>query len=361
MGGQRKKNFFFTSFLLGEEKEYVLENLAILLGSGMDIIAAMEAIALQVKSRRLKSLLQKIKTEIENGASLWQAMKESHLFHSQAISLIQLGEATGQLTQNLKMIALQQRKDRFFHSRVSSAIMYPFFVFGLSIVIGGWVVFFILPPLSNSFAALHIELPLLTRILMGLGVYISLYGFIIAPIFILLLGFFFFLFFIWSKTKYLGEFFLFHFPGIGKLLREIELGRLGYLAGILLRAGVTPVEAFASLQEAATFRFYKKFYAFLKDQLDEGQSFKKSFAQFSNVKIYIPSPMQQLIVTAEQSGRLSEAFLDLGDFYEARVDVMAKNLTVILEPLLLIFVGLIVLIIALVVITPIYHLVGSLE
>jgi type II secretory pathway component PulF len=179
----------------------------------------------------------------------------------------------------------------------------------------------------------------------------------------------FFFIFSFSKTKFIGQFILFSTPGIKGLIKEVEVARFGYLLGTLLGAGLPITHALDSLASATEISRYKKFYLYLHDSVGDGNSIQKSFVSFStrggstfggkHVNRLIPAPIQQLIVAGEQSGTLPESLLKIGQTFETKADTTTKNLTIILEPILLVIVWLGVVTVALAVILPIYSLIGG--
>ncbi|MFH1253107.1 MAG: type II secretion system F family protein [Candidatus Uhrbacteria bacterium] len=357
---KKKKSLgLFSSFGFGEEREYFVDNLSILLHSGMGILPALKALRLETRSRRFARLIEQMEDQIESGIPVWSAMAEVQLFSPQVLSLIKLGEDSGRLVDNLRVVATQQQKDRVFRSKILSALLYPGFVLVLAGVVGGWVLLFLLPQLANTFGSLNMELPLMTTVLLVVGKFVQQYWSIVVPVGGVLLFFGFFIFFVLPQSKFIGEFLLLKIPGIGRLLKESEIGRTGYLLGTLLGAGLTLVDSLSSMSNAANLRGYKKMYSFLSQRLEEGLTFQQGFDEYKKARRLLPIPMQQLIVAAEQSGHLPEAFLSIGELYEARTELTAKNLAVILEPILLVLVGVGVLFLALAVIMPIYGLVGG--
>lgn len=346
---------------MGEEKEYFIENLATMVSAGITINSSLDAIGREAQTRRMRRAIAQIKESIESGSSLWKAIEKSKLFTAQVISLIQIGEESGRLVENLKVIALQQKKDRIFRSKIYSAMMYPVFVLVLSIIIGLGIAWFILPKLATVFASLNVKLPLITKILINIGTFLGAYGNIVIPCFIFLLLVFVFFFFFFSKTKFIGEYLLFKFPGVNRLLKESELGRTGYIMGTLLQAGLPVVSTLTSIENASSFYFYRKLYKFIRENVEEGNSFQKSFELYKKINKLIPPHIQQMIISGEQSGHLPEIFLSIGEDFEAKSDLTAKNLTIILEPVMLIIVWLGVSFIALAVILPIYSLLGGIN
>lgn len=351
----------FSNFGIGEEKEYFVENLSMMLASGMNMTLALDGIAAELRSSRMKQVVASIKKDIEAGSTLWKALDKVNILSPQIIALIRIGEESGQLAENLKVINIQQKKERVFKTKVRSAMMYPVLVLIFTIIVGAGIAWFILPRLSTVFAQLDLELPAITRALISAGQFLGDYGHIVIPIFLFVVfGFFYFLF-VFKKTKHIGQAWLFKIPVIRKLLQQVELARFGYILGSLLGAGLPVVDALESLHQSTTFRVYKSFYKHLRDSVEVGNSFRKSFANYKKVRNLVPQPVQQMIVSGEQSGYMSEVLLNVGENFEAKTDDTTKNLTVLLEPILLIIVWLGVVAVALAVILPIYSLIGGIN
>ena len=139
----------FRNFGLGQEKDYLIENLSLLLASGITITSALEAIKVEVKSERIKRIVDTLEEDVEAGVPLWGALERSRLFAPHVVSLIKIGEEAGRLSENLKVIAEEEQKDRTFRSKIRSAMMYPIFVFSLTVIIGIGIAWFILPRLAS--------------------------------------------------------------------------------------------------------------------------------------------------------------------------------------------------------------------
>lgn len=135
---------------------------------------------------------------------------------------------------------------------------------------------------------------------------------------------------------------------------------MGYIMGTLLEAGLPINEAIHSITDATFFYAYKRFYKFLGKSVEEGNSFKISFEKYKKVKKILPATLRQMIIAGESSGRLSETLIRIGKTFEDRNENTSKNVTVALEPILLVIVWLGVMALALAVILPVYNLVGQL-
>lgn len=349
----------FLKFFVGKEISYFLENLSSLLSAGMSITEALNSLKEEARSKILKKIIRKMKENIENGDSLSLALKKTRLFSPHVISLINIGEKSGNLIENLKVIAIEEEKRRKLTSKIRSASMYPIFVLCLTVLIGIGISWFILPRLAGVFNQLDIELPVLTRFLINFGQFLETNGLIAVIGFIASLILIIYIIFFLKATKIIGEHILFFLPGIKNVFKEAEIARFSYLLGTLLKAGASPTKSFYSLVEASSFIRYQKFYQFMAESIDEGNSFKKSFNSYKKIKKIIPLSVQQLIFAGEKSGTLADTLIKISDNYELKTETSAKNLAVMLEPILLLIVWLGVVMVALAVILPIYSLVGD--
>ena len=350
-----------STFGLSKERDQFIENLSMLVLSGMSIIGALSSIIKQTKSPGMKLILERMLLEIESGSPVWKALDKTKFFKGYTISLIRLGEESGNFAENLKVVALEEEKDREFKSKVRSALMYPIFVLGLTGIVGIGISWFILPKLAKIFYDLKLALPLITKVLLAFGLFLSEHGLVAVPVGALVIGGIGYVIFGWNRTKFIGEAVIFSIPGIKSLLMEVEVARFGYLLGTLLEAGLPVTRAIDSLASASEVIRYKKFYLALRESIDAGNSFEKSFAAYKNINALIPPPVQQLIISGEQSGNLNKTLIKVGQVLEAKSDTTTKNLTIIMEPILLVIVWAGVVSVAFAVILPIYSLVGGLN
>ncbi len=358
---QKRKALLPPRFGVGKEVDSFLENISALLAAGIPILEAIKSIRAEVRSHKLSRIIERMEKDIRDGETLSQTLENSGLFSRRVSALIRIGEESGKLIENLKIIAEEERKRSLLSAKIRSAIMYPVFVLGLTFTVGTGIAWFILPKLATVFSQLKISLPTITKILIGFGNFLNNYGVYAIPASFGVFGLLIYLFFFFSKTKIIGEYILFFFPGSKTLLRETEMARFGYLLGTNLSAGLLLTESLYSLAEATSLVRYRHFYHYLAESISEGNSFKKSFSEYKKINRLMPMSIQQLVVAGEQSGSLSHTLLKVSETYEAKIDATTKDLTVMLEPILLVIVWLGVLAVAFAVILPIYSLVGGLN
>jgi type II secretory pathway component PulF len=344
----------------GKDREYFTSNLALLLKADVPVGDAFQSLRDTSHSKKLKGALDQMKRDVAEGMPLWKSLDRSGVVSDQTLALVRLGEESGNLAENLIVAAKQEEKQRIFRSKVRSALLYPGFVLGITAVVGLGVAWFLLPRLAETFSQLNVQLPLISQILIGFGLFLKDNGLWAVPtgvVVTLILGY---LLFAAPKTKGLGQRLLFRTPGVSKLLYEVEIARFGYLFGTLLEAGLSVTQALRLLHEATSATRYKKFYDYLTRALEDGYSFKASLPKYKHATKLLPPSVQQMIIAGERSGALPETLLNMGIIYEEKADASTANLEVILEPILLIIVWLGVLGVAVAVILPIYSLVGGL-
>lgn len=346
----------YISIGFGDERDYFIENLSLLISSGMGISGALHALSISVKTKKMKKITAAIETMVNEGTPLWKAFSETKLLSERVISLVRSGEEAGRLADHLNLVTVQQHKEKVFASRLQSALLYPGIVLVLAIIVALGSAWLILPKLVSFYTQSQAELPLATKILISIGTFFKLYGSIAVPATLIVFGFIIFFLFFYKKTKFIGDAILFAIPGVKDLLRGVELARFGYTFGVLLQAGFQVGEALESIKKGTTYDSYKKFYTHLQDSITQGESFRSALGNYSKAEYFIPIPIQQLIMSAEGSGRLAETFIRIGVIFEEKTDAMSRDLATILEPIILVVVGLLVGFIAMAIIGPIYGL-----
>jgi type IV pilus assembly protein PilC len=347
-----------NSIGLGKERNHFIENLAILLNSGLSVIDALKTIQLELRIKPMKKMVQKVIDDVESGIALWRAMDNRSFFTPYALSLIRIGEESGSLSKNMEYLSVQQEKDRSLRSKVKMAMIYPSIVLTLTMGITLGLAWFVLPQLVGVLLSLNAKLPLVTRIIIWVANFFKEHGIVAVPLFG---AFSVFVILICKYTSLKGpaQMFAFRLPGIGVMARSATLARFGIILGSLLRAGVPLVESIRSMADVTDTIAYRKFYERLAERINVGCSFAVAFADLKETSKLIPVSVQQLLVTGEKSGKIADMLLRVADIYEKKAEEAAQRLPVVLEPILLLFIGGLVGTIAFAIIVPIYSIVGS--
>lgn len=353
---RRKASLWLTA---KEERGAILENISLLLDSGMDLLQAMTAATAEVKSKQLRSVLVEVRSEVESGVSLADALKDRRLVSEHELSLIRVGEQSGRLIANIGVLILERQKAQLFRARLQSAMLYPIFIVVVGFIVAIGVAYYVLPKLATVFTDLHVALPKMTQWLVTAGDFLAKYRATVVPAAAFLVLAVVYLLFFFGPTKRVGEYILFHLPGTGRILSEIEIARFGFMMGTLVEAGLPVVDSVAAVADMSSMSVFRKMYRRLHTELETGQTFNDTFIQYRRQMSLLPASLQQMITAAEQSGNLQQTFARIGERFEQKTELSTKNISVILEPILLVIVWLGVVFIAVAIMLPIYSLVGS--
>lgn len=343
-----------------KDREYLTSNLAILIEAAVPVGEAIESMAESGTSRALKKALKNLALDISEGYSLSQALKRNRLVNEQTLSLIEIGEQTGNLVNNLAMATKQEQKQRYFRAKLLSAMMYPAFVLGLTFLVALGIGWLLLPRLAQTFVSLDVELPLISKILLGIGTFLQANGLWAVPTLVGSVVAVSYLLFGFPPTRHIGLRLISHMPGIGKLVKELEIARFGYLLSSLIDAGLPITRALQLLSRAATLPSYKKFYTYLGENFEQGINFQDSFKKYKRSKKLLPVAVQQIIIGGERSGSLTTTLHSVSEIYDEKVEITTANFEAVIEPILLVIVWIGVMFVALAVIVPVYSLVGGL-
>lgn len=349
----------FFSHVSMQEKLLFTKHLSVMLRSGIPILEALSILIEQTTSPSFRRTLERVFKHIKNGKSLSDAIELSgKTFDQFFISIIGVGEESGTLEQSLDFLSDQLQKDYQLKKKVQGAMLYPTIVFTLVIILGGFIALFILPQLVTFFEAFDTKLPLTTQILLTTANFFKNHGIL----FFICLGVFIALWSLFIKTKTvkpLWQKMLYAFPLFGKLLTYNQTVRFCRNLGILLKSGVPITAALETTKNTLSSVHYIRAVSYVLQEVKRGKSIDKALTDNRHVRFQ--PIVVKMIGVGEKTGKLEESLIYLADFYEQEVDGITKNLSTILEPVLLIFIGLAVGFIALAIISPIYELTGSIR
>jgi len=341
-----------VSFL---EKLLFTKHLGTMVKSGIPIAEALDVLRTQTKSTPFRKVLSGILASVENGQTLSKSFgKYPKVFNEFYLSLIEIGEESGTLESNLEFLAEQLAKDYALRKKVLGALLYPALVVSAAVIMGGFISIFILPKLVDFFSAFDVELPMTTKILLFVSIAMRDYGVFIAAGLVVLTVMAFFALKI-KKVKSIWHSLVLRLPLFGEMLAYGQLARFSRNFGVLLKSGVPIARALEVVSGTLSNLKFKNDLKETAKSHVKGKSIGVSLAKYKEY----PPIVNKMISVGEKTGKLDETLLYLGDFYEDEIDSLSKNLTTILEPILLITIGLVVGFIALAIITPIYELTGS--
>lgn len=331
------------------------KNLSVMIRSGLTLVESLQ-ISIEQAHGSLTAVLRKVLRHVQNGESFARALEtQQRHFPRLYQDMVRVGEVSGTLDINLDYLAHQLAKDRDMRRKITGALLYPLIILlgvgGLGLLLAVVV----LPRLTNLFRTLNADLPASTELLIWISEYLEQYGlWTIVGIFALIL--FFILGYRLAPIKYIVHYIVLRIPLFGRLVHQVQNARFTRTLGALLHSGVPISESLDAVEEAMGNMVYERAVRRIRINANTGESLASSMEKYT---FLFPRIVTRMIHVGEQSGRLEEILQYLSAFYEEEFDDIAKNLTVILEPVLLIFIGIVVGFLGIAVITPIYQITSA--
>ncbi|MBT4209346.1 MAG: type II secretion system F family protein [Candidatus Komeilibacteria bacterium] len=338
------------------EKVMFAKHLSVMIKAGMSIDGSLETLKENASPLMARALSQ-VLVDVRKGNPLSSALKKYPKdFDLLFVNMVAAGEKGGNLAKNLELLSIQQQKSYELRAKLKAASMYPTIILLAVVALTAVVSKFVLPKIVGFFTSLNVELPLSTRILIGSADFLSHYWLWLVLGVISLMT-------VWNtmlrfpNTRLILHKFILRLPIIGKLVSDMNLALFCRTLSSLLGSGITIDQALQIVSQTMTSEVYKREIINIYQKVLKGTALSDSI----NNKKYFPSIIPRMINVGEESGNLSEVLDYLADFYELEVDNTTKNLSTMLEPILLVGIGLVVGFVAMSIINPIYDLTSKIS
>jgi len=328
-----------------------------LMRSGVPILRAINGMAESSTSLTLQKALVDIGNQLEGGYTLSSALNQHNkIFDSLFISLVHVGENTGQLEESFLKLTIYLEREQATRKRIKTALRYPSMVF---IAIFAAIVIlniFVIPTFASMFSKLGADLPLMTKFLIASSSFFTNYWPLI--LFTMVAAYFGIKHAIktekgryqWDKRKV-------KLPIIGSIIERSILARFSHSFGIILKAGIPMTTGLTLVADAVDNAFMKEKIITMRQSIESGESlFRSAIAS----TLFTPLVMQ-MIAVGEETGRVDELLKEAGDYYEREVDYDLSTLTARIEPLLLAVVAVMVLVLALGIFTPMWDMASAMQ
>ncbi|MBT4120417.1 MAG: type II secretion system F family protein [Candidatus Magasanikbacteria bacterium] len=333
------------------------KHLAVMQKAGLTITESLDIIE-DSATGRMKNVIRKVLASVKSGNTLSESMSRyPKVFSGIFVSSVYAGETSGTLDQNLENLAEQLEKEKELISKVKGAMLYPIVVLVAAFVLGIAMSFFVLPKIIPLFEGLKTELPITTLWLIRFSHFVSDHG---TGLFLGIVAFV--VFFVWLiKQKFVHpvtHLFLLHVPILKSISRNSNLARFARTLGTLLKSGLSIDEALEVTEKSLENYYYQRALLKVRKRISRGSTLSENLQAYHKL---FPKMTAKMILVGEQSGKLEDTLLYLANFYEVEVDNSTKSLSTAIEPILLIFIGLVVGFLALSIITPIYNITGNIR
>jgi len=335
------------------EKIVFVRNLSSMLSAGLALTRALGIIERQTKNPKLKDVVNTLIKDVRAGNSFYVALnKFPKIFSPLLVSMVKAGEEGGSLPNALKIVGEQMEKNHTLQKKVRGAMIYPSIIIVALILIGVLMMMFIVPTLQGTFEELEIELPASTQFIINMST------FLVTNTFAAFLSFFGVVFaFIYGLRTKTGkrtlEFVFLRMPVIGDLVREINSARTTRTLAALLSSGVEVVQAFTITHDVLQNSYYKEVLAEASEKIQKGSTFAEIFEGKEHL---YPILVSEFIAVGEETGTLPQMLIEVAQFYEKEVEQKTKDMSTIIEPVLMIIVGAAVGFFAISMISPIYSI-----
>ena len=339
-----------------QDKIIFARNLSAMINAGLSLSRALGVLERQSTNLKFKKVLQSLTYNISKGKSLSDGMKEfPKVFPPLFVSMVGAGEESGNLADSLLIVGNQLEKTYLLKKKIKGAMIYPAIVISAMIIIAILMFIFVVPTLSETFKSMNVELPTSTAIIIGISEFLANHGILallIAVIVVTVLV----ILFRTPKGKRYGELTLLHLPIFSKLVKESNSARTARTLSSLLSAGVDVVEAISITKSVVQNSFYKDVLTAAGENVQKGIALSAIFMENSNL---YPVLVGEMIEVGEETGKLSDMLLRVAAFYENEVDTATRDLSTIIEPILMVVIGAGVGFFAVSMITPMYSIMSG--
>ena len=348
--GPASSGNLFMHLSLSDQITFIKE-LSVLIRAGVPLLSSLSMLKEQSKSKTMITIMDHVVKDISNGQSLAISLgRFKKIFGELTINIISVGELSGTLSDNLDYLALNLKKKQALQRKIIGASIYPIFIVVATVVITAVLTVFVFPKLMPIFKSVSYDLPITTKMLIFISSMAQTHGILILVCTVI------FMVCIWlllkiKKIRFLYERLLLHIPFINKLVRTYNITNVCRTVGLLLNGGITVVKAFQVTADTTPNLIYKEGLNRIAERLTKGGTISEDMHKSQNL---FPLMMSQIISVGESTGKLVDTFSYLSEVYEVEMDDLTRNLSTTLEPVLLLFMGVLVGFIAISIITPIY-------
>jgi type IV pilus assembly protein PilC len=319
-----------------QDKINFAKNLGAMIDAGLPVTRALEVMGKQAQSKALKKLLTELGEDVSHGLTLSDSLaKHTNVFSALFISMVRAGEESGSVSESLKIVGAQMEKSNTLVKKVRGAMIYPIVIIGVMIVLAFLLLIFMVPTLTATFEGLGVQLPLPTRVLIGSSDFLINNTLLTISV-LLALGAGAMVFYRSANGKRLFDKLFLKLPVIGTIVQEVQAARSARTLSSLLSAGVDIVAALGVTADVLQNHLYKEVLIEAKNGIQKGDAMSAVFARHGEL---YPAFVSEMSSVGEETGKIAEMLKNVATYYEDEVDQKTKDLSTIIEPLLMVVIG----------------------
>ena len=327
--------------------------LSIMFASKVSLVEALSTIASQTKNLEFREIILDLSQEVEGGNAFSKALsRHPQIFSSFYISMVKSGEESGKLSESLAYLADHLEMEYYLISRIRGAMIYPSLVIMVTIVVLFLMMFFVIPQLTKVLQESSLPLPIVTRLVIGLSLFLRKWGFFFIGLLAVLIIFV-LRYIATSSGKENLDKILLRLPIIGETLKMVYLSRFAENLSTLISGGLPIAQALQTTGEIVGNTVYQKIIFMTRDEVRRGEPISSVLRRYPEA---FPPVFCQMTLVGEKTGTLEKTLLNIVYFYQKEVDRSIDNLLSILEPVLIVFLGVIVAGLMAAVLLPLYRI-----
>lgn len=337
------------------EKMLFARYFALMLRAGLDVKRSLSALQEQTRNKAMKAAIESVYQGVERGQTVADSMTAfPNAFSSLFVGFVRVGETTGKLQETLEILANQLHKEYDLRRAVRGGMLYPAVILMALVAVATAMMIFVVPKLVDVFEGFKVDLPFTTRLLIAISGFFQHYWYVVVGLVIVLVAG------TWALLKVRSVHAsvmhsLLYLPIIGPIMQKVNLARFARSLSSLLESGVPFVQALDILGTNTPHPSYARIFLAARDHVKSGKTLSDFLADWRRL---FPPLVVNIAKVGEETGELGSVLKEVALFYESEVDQTMKNLTSIMEPVLMIVIGVAVGALAISVISPIYGLVN---
>ena len=352
----RTENIAFLNKVSIKDLAIFSRQLAVMVQSRVPITQSLVSLASQIKNVSFKEKILKISQLVEEGNPLSEAFGTfPEIFNVFYVSLIKTGEASGKISESLYYLSDHLERDNDISSQIKEAMIYPIFVISVLFVVIPMVIFFLVPRLVDLLKETTSKPPIFTQVMIDFYGFLGSYGWIVVGGFLLLILFIIY-YFTTKEGKKRSDELILKVPFVGTFLKKIFLIRFAENISTLISAGLSINNALRITRDTVGNVVYKKILTETEERVSQGEKISSVLVKYPK---YAPPFVVQMIQVGEETGTLDKNLMQIVNFYEKDVKRAVETFTALLEPVLIIILGIIVALLAISVIEPLYGALGT--
>lgn len=357
-GSKLSFNIDILSTVSLSEKIMFTNNLSGMLSAGLSLTRALTVLEKQTTNTYFKTILRNLIEEITKGGTLSAGMKKyPKVFSGIFVSMVHSGEESGGLPKTLSEVGVTLKKTYDLNKKIKGAMIYPSVIVGAILLIGVLMMIYVVPTLTQTFKEAGTELPASTKFIIFISDSLSQHFLLFALVVLGIIGSL-VAFARMKSTQRYFDFIILKIPMLGTMVKEMNTARTTRTLSSLLGSGVDLSRALTITEEVLQNVHYKELIRNSIESIEKGTSLSASFK--ASTHLY-PVMVGEMMEVGEETGKLSTMLVDIANFYENEVDNKTKNLSTIIEPVLMIFIGGAVGFFAVAMITPMYSVMDTIK